>query len=552
MNPAAPDFERELKRFAWKVEAGAEYAITQPVFDLDQLDRFLSGSRAFRIPIIAGIWPLVSLRNAEFLANEVPGVSVPDAVVERMRAASAGGKEEALAEGVRISREMLVAVADRVQGAQVSAPLGRVPVALEVLEAAPIVPARKSGIYSPDLRYVARPSPELRVPMQDLRSAAPALTALSEEENMFRDAVREFAETEVRPHVSAMDEAAQFRPDLIPKFFELGLMGIEVPEEYGGAGGGIFMSVLAIEELARVDASAAIYVDVQNTLVNNAFLRWGNDEQQRRYFPRLTRDLLGAFALSEPGSGSDAFALATQGRADAGRVGAHRAEVLDHERRRGRRVHRLRERRSVQGLQGYHGLHRRARVPRGSPSARRRTSSASARRAPPSSSSSSARCPRPTCSGPIGQGYKIAIETLNEGRIGIGAQMIGVATGALEAATAYVKERRQFGKAIAEFQGVQFQLAQMATDLEAARLMVYNAARLKDAGLPFAQQAAMAKLFSSQVADRTTSNCLELFGGYGYSKEYPVEKFYRDAKIGTIYEGTSNMQLQTIAKTMLK
>src|SRR3954451_11379850 len=387
--------------------------------------------------------------------------------------------------------------------------------------------------------------------MQDLRSAAPALTSLTEEENMFRDAVREFAETEVAPHVSAMDEAAQFRPDLIPKFFELGLMGIEVPETFGGSGGSIFMSVLAIEELARVDASAAIYVDVQNTLVNNALLRWGNPEQQARYFPRVTTDLLGAFALSEPGSGSDAFALATRAERKSGHweLTGRKFWITN-----GAEAGMFIVFANADLSKGYKGITAFL-VERGFPgfSVGKKESKLGIR------ASSTTELILEECIvgpknvlGPVGQGYKISIETLNEGRIGIGAQMIGVARGALEAATRYVKERRQFGKAIAEFQAVQFQLAQMATDLEAARLMVYNAARLKDARLPFAQQAAMAKLFSSQVADRITSACLELFGGYGYSKEYPAEKFYRDAKIGTIYEGTSNMQLQTIAKALLK
>jgi alkylation response protein AidB-like acyl-CoA dehydrogenase len=348
-----------------------------------------------------------------------------------------------------------------------------------------------------------------------------------------------------------MDEAGQFRPDLLPKFFELGLMGIEVPEQFGGAGGGIFMSVLAIEELARVDASAAIYVDVQNTLVNNALLRWGNPEQQGRYFPRVTTDLLGAFALSEPGSGSDAFALATR----AERKGAQweltgRKFWITNGAEAGLFIIFA----NADLSKGYKGITAFL-VERTFPgfSVGKKENKLGIR-ASSTTELILEQCvvPEENVLGPVGQGYKIAIETLNEGRIGIGAQMIGVARGALEAATTYVKERRQFGKAIADFQGVQFQLAQMATDLEAARLMVYNAARLKDAGQPFAQQAAMAKLFSSQVADRTTSNCLELFGGYGYSKEYPAEKYYRDAKIGTIYEGTSNMQLQTIAKTLLK
>jgi alkylation response protein AidB-like acyl-CoA dehydrogenase len=387
--------------------------------------------------------------------------------------------------------------------------------------------------------------------MQDLRTAPAALTTLSEEEGMFRDAVREFAESEVRPLVSSMDEAARFEPALIPKFFELGLMGIEVPERYGGAGGGIFMAVLAIEELARVDASAAIYVDVHNTLVNNALLRWGSEEQQGRYFPRLTTGMLGAFALSEPGSGSDAFALAT--RAD--RVGDHweltgRKFWITN----GAEAELFIVFANTDFAKGYKGITGFL-VERGFTgfSVGKKENKLGIR-ASSTTELILEQCvvPEPNVLGTVGQGYKIAIETLNEGRIGIGAQMIGVARGALEAATAYVRERKQFGKAIAEFQGVQFQLAQLATDLEAARLMVYNAARLKDAGLPFQQQAAMAKLFSSQVADRTTSQCLELFGGYGYSKEYPAEKYYRDAKIGTIYEGTSNMQLQTIAKTLLK
>ena len=387
--------------------------------------------------------------------------------------------------------------------------------------------------------------------MQDLRSAPPALTALTDEENMFRDAVREFAETEVGPHVSAMDEAAQFRAELIPKFFELGLMGIEVPEQYGGAGGGIFMSVLAIEELARVDASAAIYVDVHNTLVNNAFIRWGNDEQQRRYFPRLTTDLLGAFALSEPGSGSDAFALATRAERVAGgwELTGRKFWITN-----GAEAGIFIVFANADPSKGYKGITGFL-VERDFPGfAVGKKENKLGIRASSTCELILENCQVPDSNvlGPVGLGYKVSIETLNEGRIGIGAQMIGVSQGALEAALAYVKERKQFGKPVAEFQGVQFQLAQMRTEVEAARLMVYNAARLKDAGRPFAVEAAMAKLFSSQVADRITSNCLELFGGYGYSKEYPAEKYYRDAKIGTIYEGTSNMQLLTIAKSMVR
>ncbi len=387
--------------------------------------------------------------------------------------------------------------------------------------------------------------------MQDLHPAAPALTSLSEEESLFRDSVREFAETEVKPHVQEMDEAAQFRPDLIPRFFELGLMGIEVPETFGGAGGGIFLSVLAIEEIARVDASAAIYVDVHNTLVANALLRWGTPEQHQRYFPRITSELLGAFALSEPGSGSDAFALATRAerRGNTWELTGRKFWITN-----GAEAGIFIVFGNADPSKGYKGITAFI-VERDFPGfAVGKKENKLGIRASSTTELILEQClvPDENVLGPVGQGYKIAIETLNEGRIGIGAQMIGVARGALEAATTYVKERHQFGKAIAEFQGVQFQLAQMATDLEAARLMVYNAARLKDAGQPFQQQAAMAKLFSSQVADRITSSCLELFGGYGYSKEYPAEKYYRDAKIGTIYEGTSNMQLQTIAKGLLK
>ena len=387
--------------------------------------------------------------------------------------------------------------------------------------------------------------------MQDVHTAVSALSTLSEEEAMFRDAVREFAETEVRPHVQAMDDAAQFKLELIPRFFELGLMGIEVPERVGGAGGTIFMAVLAIEELARVDASAAIYVDVHNTLVNNCFLRWATPQQQSRFFPRLTSDLLGAFALSEPGSGSDAFALATRAerKPDHWELTGRKFWITN-----GAEAGVFIVFANADPSKGYKGITAFI-VERDFPGfSIGKKENKLGIRASSTTELILEQCvvPDENVLGPVGQGYKIAIETLNEGRIGIGAQMIGVARGALEAATGYVKERKQFGKAIAEFQGVQFQLAQMATDLEAARLMVYNAARLKDAGQPFQQQAAMAKLFSSQVADRTTSNCLELFGGYGYSKEYPAEKFYRDAKIGTIYEGTSNMQLQTIAKGMLK
>ncbi len=387
--------------------------------------------------------------------------------------------------------------------------------------------------------------------MSEVATAPQPLSILTDEEVMFRDAVRDFAEAEVRPYVHEMDEAAKFRPEIIAKFFEMGFMGIEVPEAWGGSNGSIFLATLAIEELARVDASAAIYVDVHNTLVNNAILRWASEEQKARLFPRMTSDLLGAFALSEPASGSDAFALECKAeRVDGGwKITGNKFWITN-----GGEAGIFIIFANTDFSKGYKGITAFL-VERDTPgfSVGKKENKLGIR------ASSTTELVLEGCIvadrdvlGPVGQGYKIAIETLNEGRIGIGAQMIGVATGALEAATQYVKERKQFGKAIAEFQAVQFQLAQMATELEAARLMVYNAARLKDSGRPFATEAAMAKLFSSQVADRITSKCVELFGGYGYSKEYPAEKFYRDAKIGTIYEGTSNMQLQTIAKTLLK
>jgi alkylation response protein AidB-like acyl-CoA dehydrogenase len=382
-------------------------------------------------------------------------------------------------------------------------------------------------------------------------TGAPALTQLSEEEQMFRDAVREFAEQEVRPRVMAMDRAAQLDPALIPKLFALGLMGIEIPDRYGGAGGGLFMTMLAVEELAAVDASTAVFVDVQNTLVIEPFLRVASDAQKERYFPRLATDLVGAYALSEPESGSDAFGLQCKATREGDRW------VLD-----GRKLWITNGAEAgvyvvfanADFAKGYKGITAFI-VERGSPgfSVGKKEDKLGIR----ASSTTElildqCRVPADGVLGEVGRGYKIAIETLNTGRIGIGAQMIGLARGALDAALQYVQERRQFGKPIAEFQAVQFQLAQAATDLEAARLMVYNAARLRDAGVEYTREAAMAKLFSSQVAERVTSLCVDLFGGYGFTKEYPVEKFWRDSKIGAIYEGTSNMQLQTIAKLLMK
>ena len=379
----------------------------------------------------------------------------------------------------------------------------------------------------------------------------PPLTKLSEEEELFRDTVRDFAEREVRPRVAAMERASAVDPALLAKCFELGLMGIDIPESHGGAGGNLLMTVLAVEELSAVDASVAIFVDVQNTLVNTLLRKWASDDVKRRYLPRLASDLLGAYALSEPESGSDAFGLQTRAtRQGSGWILEGRKLWITNGAEAGLFIVFA----NSDFTKGYKGITAFA-VERGFRgfSVGKKEDKLGIR--------ASSTCelilegcevPAANVVGEVGVGYKVAIETLNTGRIGIGAQMIGVARGALTAALKYAKERKQFGKAIGEFQAVQFQLAQAATELEAARLMVYNAARLETAGEPYTTQAAMAKLFASQVAERVTSLAVELFGGYGYTKEYPVEKFYRDAKIGTIYEGTSNMQLNTIAKQILK
>jgi alkylation response protein AidB-like acyl-CoA dehydrogenase len=377
------------------------------------------------------------------------------------------------------------------------------------------------------------------------------LTILSEEEVMFRDAVAAFAEEEVRPRVHAMDEAATLDPDLIPKFFELGLMGIEVPESYGGAGGSLLMVTLAVEAISRVDASASIMVDVQNTLANYPILRYGTEDQRSRYLSRLTTDTVGAYALSEPGSGSDAFGMTSRAtkKGDTWILDGRKMWITN-----GAEAGVYVVFANANPSAGYKGITAFI-IERDFPGfAVGKKEDKLGIRASSTTELILDGCevPEENLLGTQGQGYKNAIETLNEGRIGIGAQMVGVSRGALDAAIAYVQERKQFGKSVAEFQAVQFQIAQAATELEAARLMVYNASRLKDGSHPFTAEAAMAKLFSSQVAERVTSLCVELFGGYGYTKEYPVEKFYRDAKIGTIYEGTSNMQLQTIAKLLLK
>jgi alkylation response protein AidB-like acyl-CoA dehydrogenase len=377
------------------------------------------------------------------------------------------------------------------------------------------------------------------------------LTVLSEEEELFRAAVAELAESEVRPRVKAMEEAGKIDPALTAKFFELGLMGIELPEQYGGAGGSLMMVTLAVEELSKVDASAAIQVDVQNTLVNYPLGRYGTEEQKARILPRMTSNTVGAYALSEPGSGSDAFGLAARAdRAEGGwTLNGAKAWITN-----GGEAEVFVVFANTKPEAGYKGITAFI-VEKGMAgfSVGKKEDKLGIR----ASSTTSLHfenvfVPDANVLGEVGQGYKIAIETLNEGRIGIGAQMLGVAQGALNAAVGYLKERKQFGKALAEFQGIQFQVAQAATELEAARLMVYNAARLKDAGHDIARQGAMAKLYASQMCEKVTSLCVELFGGYGYTREYPVEKFYRDAKIGTIYEGTSNMQLQTIAKAVLR
>ncbi|CAN5910748.1 acyl-CoA dehydrogenase AcdA [soil metagenome] len=377
------------------------------------------------------------------------------------------------------------------------------------------------------------------------------LTLLSEDEEAFRDAVAGFAAEEVKPRVTPMERAGRIDPDLIAKYFEMGLMGIEVPEQYGGAAGSLFMVALAVEEVSKIDAAAAILIDVQNTLVNYPIARYGSEALKAKYLPRLTTDTIGAYALSEPGSGSDAFAMATRAeqKGDAWVLTGRKMWITN-----GAEAGIYIVFANTNPGAGYKGITAFI-VERGYAgfSVGKKEDKLGIR----ASSTTElildgVEVPAENVLGPVGQGYKVAIETLNEGRIGIGAQMIGVSQGALAAATAYVKERHQFGKSLSEFQGIQFQLAQARTETEAARLMVYNAARLKDAGRDIAMEGAMAKLFSSQVAERVTSVSLELFGGYGYTTDYPAEKFYRDAKIGAIYEGTSNMQLNTIAKAMLR
>jgi len=385
-----------------------------------------------------------------------------------------------------------------------------------------------------------------------LQAAVPSpLTTLTEDEVLFRDNIHQFAEDKVRPLAKEMDEKGVFDKDLVREFFQLGLMGIELPEQYGGGGGKFFEAILAVEELSRVDASAGVVVDVQNTLVNNAFLRWGNEELKKRYLPRMAADTVGAYALSEAGSGSDAFALQTKAELKGSDY------VLN-----GRKLWITNGKEAgifilfatIDAAAGYKGITAFI-IEKDFPgfTVGKKEDKLGIR----ASSTcelilEDCKVPKSNVLGEVGKGYKIAIETLNEGRIGIGAQMAGVARGAWEYACKYAQERKQFGKPIADFQGIQFQIAQMATEIEAARLMVYNAARMKDAGVPFVKEAAMTKLFCSQVAERVTSLAIEVYGGYGFTKDYPVEKYWRDSKIGKIYEGTSNMQLGTIAKLVLK
>lgn len=379
----------------------------------------------------------------------------------------------------------------------------------------------------------------------------PPLTTLSEDEQLLRDTVREFAESEIKPKVKEMERAGEIDPELIRKFTDLGLMGVNVDVSYGGAGGTFFMGMLAVEEIAAVDASAAVFLDVQNTLVNDAIIPWATEELKQRYLPRLATGTVGAYALSESGSGSDAFGLATRAelKNDKWILNGRKLWTTN-----GAEAQIYVVFTTVDPSKGYKGITAFI-VERGFPgfSVGKKEDKLGIR----ASSTTElilqdCEVPPDNVLGEIGKGYKVAIETLNGGRIGIGAQMIGVARGALNAALEYVRERKQFGKPVADFQAVQFQLAQAATELEGARLMVYNAARMRDAAQQYTKEAAMAKLYSSQMAERVTSLCVELFGGYGYTREYPVEKYYRDAKIGTIYEGTSNMQLQTIAKILLQ
>ena len=376
------------------------------------------------------------------------------------------------------------------------------------------------------------------------------LTILSEEEDLFRAAVREFAEGEVRPKVEAMEHAGKLDGDLIKQCFELGLMAIESPEEFGGAGSTIFNAILAIEELARVDASVSVFVDVHNTLVTNAFMRWANDEQKKKYMPQLAEGRVGAYALSEAASGSDAFALKTRAvdKGDHYELTGQKLWITN-----GNEAEIFVLFATVDPDAGYKGITAFIVEKQFEGFSVGKKEDKLGIRASSTTELILDNCkvPKENVLGEVGKGYKVSIETLNEGRIGIGAQMVGIAQGAFECALKYTQEREQFGQPIANFQAIQFQLAEMAVEIEAARLLVYNAARRKDAGQQFLKEAAIAKLYSSRVAEAVSSKAIELYGGYGYVKDYPVEKYWRDSKIGAIYEGTSNMQLQTIAKLIM-
>ena len=386
----------------------------------------------------------------------------------------------------------------------------------------------------------------MSTPAPELLSGVP-LTVYSEDEEMFRSSVREFAEGEIRPRVEEMDEHAKMDQSIIKHLFDLGLMGIETPEDYGGAGASFFTAIIGVEELSRVDPSVGVLMDVQNTLVNNALIRWGNTEQKKKYLPRLASDTIGAYALSEAGSGSDAFAMSARAKDEGDRYSLNGQKLWITN---GVEAEIFIVFANANPEAGYRGITAFIVEKSFDGFAVGKKENKLGIRASSTTEIilDNCRVPKENVLGELGKGYKVSIETLNEGRIGIGAQMIGLARGALDAALAYTAEREQFGKAINQFQGVQFQLAEMATQLEAARLMVYNAARLKDMGRPFVKEAAMAKLYSSRVAEFVSSKAIELYGGYGFVKDYPVEKFWRDSKIGAIYEGTSNMQLQTIAK----
>jgi alkylation response protein AidB-like acyl-CoA dehydrogenase len=378
-----------------------------------------------------------------------------------------------------------------------------------------------------------------------------SLFTFSEEEEMIRDSVREFAQEELAPHVMEMDENSKIKDELKEGFFDLGIMGIEIPEEYEGMGGTFFQSILVIEELAKVDASAAVMVDVQNTLHINAFLRFGSKELKQKYLPQLAQEKIGAYGLSESGSGSDAFALETTAKEDGDSyiLNGRKMWITN-----GADAEIFIILATIDKSLGYKGITAFV-VEKGFEgfSIGKKEDKLGIR----ASSTTelileNVRVPKENILGEVGKGYKVAIETLNEGRIGIGAQMIGIAQGALEKAIQYIQEREQFGKPLAAFQGVQFDIAKMATEIETARLLVYNAARTKEEGKPFLKEAAMAKFHASKVAESVSSLALEMFGGNGFTKEYPMEKYFRDSKIGAIYEGTTNMQLQTIAKLLIK